>query len=320
MVTLPTLDASSNLPLHEPFSRATALAAGVSDYQLRTLVGEGYLRRPVAGLYVASHVPDSIELRCRLLSLVVPDDCFVCDRTAAWLYAGARALGPNEHLSVPAISCFRPSDAGRLRNTITNSGERAIAPRDLRVVHGLLATTPLRTALDLGRLERTRDLRLHGMDTMLSLGQFTLDELLAEVPRFKRQRGVVMLRVLAPLADGGSESFGESALRLRWHDAAIPRPRTQIPIMVGDIEVARVDMGIEELLLGGEYDGEEWHSDEDQQRHDDERRRFLDEGRGWSIEVFRKEDVFGHHQDADRRLRAAYVEARRTLGERTFII
>ena len=37
-----------------------------------------------------------------MLGLVLPDDCFVCDRTAAWLHAGDRALAPGEHLDVPA--------------------------------------------------------------------------------------------------------------------------------------------------------------------------------------------------------------------------
>lgn len=292
---------------------------GVGYKRLHALTRAGHLRRPVEGVYVDSAVPDSIRLRCQMLRLVVPPDCFVCDRTAAWLHAGSRALAPDEHLAVPPISCFRPSDGGRLRNALADSGEREIRPRDLMTLHGVLVTTQLRTALDLGRLQPTRDLKLHGMDTMLGLRAFSLEEMLAEVPRFNRRRGVVALRVLAPLADGGAESFGESALRLRWYDAGLPRPRTQIPISVEGRVLFWLDLGLEELRFAAEYDGVAWHSSHEQLRRDDERRTFLADQARWSIEVFRKPDVFGHHQIADRRLKAAFVAARASLGLRTFI-
>jgi len=317
MDRLTWLDRLAQLP--HPFTTAMAREVGLGYKALHKLTLAGVIRRPIERVYVDASLPDSIELRCRMLRLVVPTDCFVCDRTASWLHAGARALGPNEHLAVPPISCFRPSDAGRLRNDLTASGEREILPRDLMEIHGLVATTPLRTALDLGRLQRTRDLKLHGMDTMLSLGAFTHQEMLTEIPRFNRRRGVVLLRVLAPLADGGSESFGETALRGRWHDAGLPRPETQIPITLNGVEIYRLDMGLEGLLFAAEYEGEAWHG-EDRALYDEERRDWLEQQRRWSIEVFRKASVFGHHQDAHIRLAAGFRAARASLGQRTFVI
>lgn len=70
---------------------------------------------------------------------------------------------------------------------------------------GVRVTTPLRTALDLGCLLRAREAiaaldafaRLHGIPTAL---------LTAELPRFKRRRGVRQLRTLVPLVDGRAES------------------------------------------------------------------------------------------------------------------
>jgi hypothetical protein len=292
---------------------------GVSDKALHSLVLNGYLRRPIRGVYVAAQVPDTMPLRCSMLSLVVPHGSFITDRSAAWLHAGDRALAPNEHLAPPPISCFRPSDGGRLRNSLTASGEREIEPRDLMVIHGVVVTTPLRTALDLGRLQKSRDLKLHGMDTMLGLGEFSHEQMLTEIPRFNRRRGVIMLRVLAPLADGGSGSFGESSLRLRWHDARLPRPRTQIPVERDGRVLFYLDMGLEDLLFAAEYDGEEWHG-EDRESHDEDRREWLEQQRNWTIEVFRGPSVFGRHQDADRRLAAAYKEARATFGIRTVLL
>jgi hypothetical protein len=310
----------ATLPAGRPFTAAMAHEAGLSDQALHRLTITGYLRRTARGVYVAADVPDSLELRCAVLAMVVPPDCFVCDRTAAWLHVGDRALAPGEHLAVPPISCFRPSEAGRLRNELTSSGERWVRPDDLMEIHGVVVTTPLRTALDLGRLQKTLDLKLHGMDTMLSTGDFTHEQMLAEVPRFNRQRGVVALRVLAPLADGGSESFGESALRRRWYDAGLPRPTTQISVVVERREIFRLDMGLEDLMFAAEYDGELWHGD-DRADHDEERRQWLRAERKWLIEVFRKQHVFGTRQNADTTLRRAYEAARARRGlPRTYFL
>ena len=303
---------TADLPDH-PFASAMARDLGLDAQMLFRLVQAGVLRHPVRDVYVPAAIPDSIELRCRALGLVLPQDAFICDRTAAWLHAGDRALAPNEHLDVPALSCFRPSDCGRLRNKLVASGEREIKARDLMTIGDLTVTTPLRTALDLGRLQPTADLKLHGMDTMLALEVFSHDQLLREIPRFNRQRGVVELRVLAPLADGGSESFGETALRRRWHGAGLPRPQTQISVTVNGREIYRLDMGLGGMLFAAEYNGERWH-DEERSEHDEERRQWLERERDWTIEVFVKGNVFGSQQDAEGTLRTAYDARRARYG------
>ncbi len=197
------------------------------------------------------------------------------------------------------------------------SGERAVLDSDLVQVHGLVVTTPLRTALDLGRLPRSHDARLHGMDTMLSLHVFTHDEMLEAIPRFAGQRGVVPLRVLAPLADGGAESFGESALRLRWHQAGLPRPLTQLEVDRGGASYF-LDMGLAEERVGGEYDGEEFHSSVEQVEHDRDRRSWL-QREAWTVEVFRRSSVFGSQQDAERRLRALWQSVRGSRRRRRYL-
>ena len=107
-----------------------------------------------------------------------------------------------------------------------------------------------------------RDLAMGGLDALLRHGSFTSGELLDGVERFGRQRGVVQLRALAPLADPRSESLGESVLRLRWLDlTSLPRPEPQVPVFDDwGQEVYRLDLGVEELRFSAEYDGEEFHS------------------------------------------------------------
>lgn len=308
------------LPLGEPFTLAMAIHRGVSRKAVAKLVSAGLLRRPLRNVYVSTHLPDSLQLRAEMLALVVPADAFVCDRTAAWLHAGAATLAPNEHLSVPPVSCFRPSGRTRLRNGLVVSGERAIRPKDLMEIHGVLATTPLRTAVDLGRLQPTADLPLAGMDAMARIGGFTAAELVGEVERFARQRGVILLRELAPLVDPGAQSQGESALRLRWHTAGLPPPQTQVEVTMDDGSLRYLDIGTEEWLFAAEYDGKQWHSSDKQVDHDGARRGWIRKHRGWVIEAYRSEHVYGRKQDADYLLRDAFAAARASYPSRTFII
>ncbi|MGH3336088.1 MAG: type IV toxin-antitoxin system AbiEi family antitoxin domain-containing protein [Nocardioides sp.] len=314
------LDDTFPLHLDQPFTRAVALSAGLSDNQLKRLCARDYLRRPLRNLYLPTQLPDTVEVRLAALSLVVPSNCFVGDHTAAWLHAGDDALPPNAHLAVPPVSIFRPPRVRALRNGWTASGERTLLPNDLIEIGGLLVTTPLRTALDLGRLQRNPDVALWGMDSMLGTKTFTHGEMLAELPRFKGDRGIVRMRVLAPRADGRSQSFGEAALRGRWYDAGLPRPWVQIPILENGRVIFWLDMGLEELLFAAEYDGEKFHSEDEDREHDHERRDWLARNRAWVIEEFRKVNVFGRRQDATERLAVAYQQSRKSIGNRRLII
>lgn len=294
----------------EPFTTAMARQAGLSRQQIHRLVHHKLVRTPMKGLHIPSHLDDTLDLRCAAMRLVMPPDSFAADRTAAYLHGATGALAPNEDLEVPPPTCFRLPTRTRLRNDLVTSGRRDVRADELTEVQGIPVTTQLRTALDLGRLQRTRDLRLAGMDAMLALGGFCLDDLLAEIPRFKGQRGVVALRVLAPLADGGSQSFGESALRLRWYDAGLPRPETQVEIVRPDGRSFFIDLGIEAERFGAEYDGEAPHSAPDQVDHDIKRRKWLRDADSWWLVVCRRENVFGRLQDSERLLRDGWARAR----------
>lgn len=297
-----------------PFTTTQARESGLTHFQLGRAVEAGWLRRPFPGVYVPATLPDDLEVRVKTLGLRVPDDAFVCDHSAAWLLAGDRALVPGDHLAIPEISYFRPTAAGRLRREQVRSGEREIRDDEITDLGRLRVTTPLRTALDIGRLARNSDIRLHGMDTMLSLGAFTRAELVDAVPRFKGYRGVVGLRALAPLADGGSESFGESALRLRWHQTDLPWPTTQHPVPGTPYFL---DIALPEEMFGGEYDGEQFHSTSEQRAHDEARRREIWRA-GWPVETFRKEHVFGPRQSAEQRLRSTYAAVVAGRKSRTY--
>lgn len=284
-----SLDNGFPLDPSAPFTTSMAVDAGLAPRDLTLLVCEGLLHRPIKGVYLGTAAGDSLALRAASLALVVPEDCVVVDRHAGWVLGAEMVLAPGEHLAVRPLSLFRPSGGGRLRNGISRSGERWLRDDDVVEIGALRVTTPLRTALDLGRVRWPSE-AISGLDSMLRLGGFTQEELLAGVDQFRGQRWVTTLRAVAPLADGRSESPGESVLRLRCLEnrlALVP----QVEVYDGPRFVARLDLADPELRSGAEYDGVEWHDTPEQRQHDADRRADA-RTCGYLIEVFTKDDLF----------------------------
>lgn len=288
-----SLGRSWPLPQGLAFTTYQAATHGIGGHVLKRLVRQGALRRPVKGVYIASSVVDDISTRAAALSLVTPRTAVVTDRTAAWLL-GVDVLAPGDHLSVPPLSVFQSPGNTRVRHSICKGGERTFRPGDIMEIDGVLVTSPLRTALDLGRLLR-RDHAIGALDGLLRLGAFEHQELLDQVERFRRQRGVVQLRELAPLADARSESPAESVLRLRWLDAPnLPLPEPQIGILdARGNELFRLDLGVREIRYAAEYDGVRDHSSPEDKEYDDGRRAWLRDVGRWTIDVLTKKEVFG---------------------------
>lgn len=300
------------LPLDRPFTPREANRAGVSTDVLRRLVRDGFVRRMLKGVYAVADLPDNITMRARALSLVVPNTAVVTDRTAAWLL-GVDVLAPGDHLRVPPISVYQLPGNTRVRRAGCKGGERTLTAADVMIVEGVRVTTPLRTALDLGRLLR-RDHAIGALDGLLRLGAFSRDELLAQIVRFRGFRGVVQLRELAPVADARAESPAESVLRLRWLDTSLPRPTPQVPVLdEWGNEVFYIDLALPELMYGAEYDGEEHHSSPEDREQDRVRRQWLDD-HDWEIDVLKKPQVFGRDQNAGAILREGVARARRRMG------
>jgi hypothetical protein len=290
------------LPVDRPFTATEAAEARLRPQDLRAAVALGFLWHPVRSVYVVRSTPDDLSLRVAVLSLVVPADCVVTDQTAAWLWGADQALAPNAHVEVPSISVFAPPGR-RLRNGLVDSGERRLTRGDVSELGGLLVTTPLRTACDIGRLIH-RDQALAGMDALAALGAFTLGELNTELNRFKGYRGIIQARALAPLVDPKSGSHSESVMRLRWVDAGLPKPECQIEVLAPEGGFFLLDMGLREHLFAGEYDGAEFHGDE-QEGHDEERRDWI-RAHGWTIIVVRKHNIYGRQQDIHEILRREF--------------
>ena len=312
MIRAGELGAEWPLPAWAPFTSAMAAGAGVRPHHLRRLVKQRLLRHLLHNVYVVAARPDSTALRCEALALVVPPDCVVVDRHAGWLLGAEMVLAPNEHVHLQPISIFRPSGNGRLRRELADSGERNLRADDITEVDGIRVTTPIRTAWDLGRV-RWPDRAVAGLDAMLRLEAFTHEELLDGIERFRRMRWVTTLRAIAPLADGRSQSPGESVLRLRWIEAGLAAPLPQLEVWRDGRLLGVLDIANEALRYAAEYDGVEWHSSDEQRAHDRLRRRGIAD-EDWFVDVFVAANVFGPQQDAIQRLRAGAAHARRACG------
>jgi hypothetical protein len=240
LVALPLDPISPRLPIAEPFTPAMAARAGIGRAVLDRLHREGRLRRLLRGVYVDATVPSSVTLRARALGLVVAQGHVVVGRTAAWLH-GVEV--PREDPDAPL-----PVEVhGRIRRLGTAVH---LAGHDVGVLEGVRCTTPLRTALDLGR-QLAPDRAIVALDGLLGLGAFPHTALVAELARFGGHHGIVQLRELAAMADARADGAAESVLRLRWLHAQLPTPTPGL--VVGG---RRLSLGLELHRFGANLPGQ----------------------------------------------------------------
>lgn len=227
---LPLTPLDPRLPAGLPFTRAMARSVDVDDHAVTRMLRAGALRRLLRGVYVDATVPGSSKLRSAAVRLVAPQGVVVADRTAAWLHCGIvfsadpDALVPQEWVRVQG-RCSR----------------RGLVPRDTTMLGGMWVTSPVRTALDLGRT-LSPGWALAALDALMrecTLGHITLA---AELPRFAGHAGVEQLRATVAQADARALTPAESVLRLHWNAAGLPTP---IPGLT-----ARHEQGISRLALG----------------------------------------------------------------------
>jgi hypothetical protein len=208
---------------------------------------------------------------------------------AAWLWSGRTATVAG--LSAAAlhrtawIDDWLPAELNRrsrdkARGIILHSD--TLDDDEMCARAGILLTTPARTGFDLGRRKglTTAVIRLDAL--MHATGLKVADvELLAE--RHRGVRGLVQLRQVLLMADGGAESPYETKTRLVLVRSGLPRPQTQIEVLneCGAV-LARIDIGWEEWKVGVEFDGAQHWTDPVQRTRDIDRLAQL-EARGWTI-------------------------------------
>lgn len=273
-----------------PFTKAEAHDLGIRAREWRSLVIEGHVREVYPGYFVAAEVPDTLQLRLAIASRILTPELIIARRAAAWLQ-GLDVLDHRGFPRTPPLEVVTRRQEIRSKSPLFKSHVADdLLPTDVMTVGGLQVTTPLRTAADLARFAPRPD-ALVCTDAFLHKELITPERFEKSLVRWRGRRGVRQAYEMATLADGRSESGGESRLRLRVIDMGLPRPQLQVPVhdLFGRVRF-RLDLGWENWMLALEYDGEEFHGPE-QQDHDENRLRWIEQ-RGWTARAFRKEHIF----------------------------
>jgi hypothetical protein len=207
---------------------------------------------------------------------------------AAWLWSGRNATVAG--LSAAALhgaQWIDPCFPAELNRAEACDGPIVIHREMLRgdeisVVKGIPVTTPARTAFDLGRRKglTTGIIRLDALAHATGLKTVEIEGV-ADMHR--GSRGVVQLRRVLDLMDGGAESPQETRTRLLLVRAGLRTPQTQIVVRdTFGVPFARVDLGYEDCKVGIEYDGPQHWTDPVRRTADIDRYAEL-KARGWQI-------------------------------------
>ncbi len=146
---------------------------------------------------------------------------------------------------------------------------------------GLPVTSVQRTAFDIGRRGRLGEAvaRLDALGNAVGFTAAAVNELVEAHPG---TRGLCRLREALALHDAGSQSPRETWLRLLIVGAGLPRPETQIPVVVNGRPKYYLDMGWEDLKIAVEYDGDHHRTDRAQFARDITRLEELAD-LGWTV-------------------------------------
>ncbi len=208
---------------------------------------------------------------------------------AAWLWAGREAALAG--LSAAALHGARwidpelPAEVHRRNGKPVNGiviHRDELRDDEICAVQGMPATTPARTALDLGRRKGLTSALIR-VDALANATNVMPADVERLAQRHPGVRGLVQLRQVLRLMDGGAESPQETRTRLLLVRSGLPRPETQIRVVNRfNHPFARLDMGYRTLQVAIEFDGAQHWTDPAQRTADIDRYAELG-ALGWLI-------------------------------------
>jgi len=294
--------------LSGPFTLTQAQAQGVPRGRLL----RADVERVSRSLYRPIGWDFELESAARALSAATPG-AWISHVTAARLRSSCLppwlADSTELHLSKP-----RSLPGTRRKGVI---GHRVIAAEnEVESVDGIRISTRPRTWLDMARLLPLNDLvcmgdelirvprqALAGRDTPFA----TLEGLRVLVERHPNLQGVVRARQALELMRVGADSAPESLLRLAMLDAGIPEPELQLSLRSDDPFSPSADLGFRRRRVAIQYDG--GHHLAEAQTLSDRRRNKAFEAAGWTVLVFRKDDLADGFESATKKIKKALRSA-----------
>jgi hypothetical protein len=241
-------------PHDELLLRRSAVAAGWSDDELARHTRGGRLARLRRGAYLPGAVPVDAIARHRLLVRAtlagLRRPAVVSHQSAAVLHGlplWGVALGRVHVTRRPPAS----SEVGR----VLRSHVARLRDDEVGAVDGLAVTSPVRTALDLARTLPLEP-AVVVLDAVLARADVRHDQLRAALAGMAGTRGSRAAARAVELADGRSESVGESRSRVLLHRLGSSPSTLQLAIQSTDgVLLGRTDFAWEAERVVGEFDG-----------------------------------------------------------------
>lgn len=259
--------ASPVLDTRRPFTRADALAAGISPAQIR---GSRF-RRIFRGVYIDAAVPESCTIRTKAALLIHPPEAFASHFSSAQV----RGLPVPEHANVHITVWEAGHRVYRLGITC-HASQFPVEREDVTVVDGMRVSAPCRMFVELASVLSLVDLVVVG-DAMVRLKMCTREELVAYCGRCPAHHAADARRAASYVRDG-VDSPMETRVRMLIVLAGLPEPKVNFKVYDRNgVLVYRFDLSYPDLGLIVEYDGRQHADDTAQWNHDLERREWIDD-------------------------------------------
>lgn len=291
-ITTRTLDTG------RPFTRQQALAAGITDGQLRSRA----YRTLHTGIYLAASVEQTALIRAQAATLPFGERAIASHATAARVWGLPIPTLPDEHVTV------LDKAARRRRPGIRCHYARR---QQVRVLDGVAVSSPAQTFVDLAGLLSLVDLVVVGdhlvrrkLVSLRTLHEFCEGSAHPHAAAARAAVAYVRERVDSPM---------ETRLRMLIVLAGLPEPR--VNPLVGDddgLVMRRYDLCWPEIKLIVEYDGRH-HVERIEQWTSDVARREAIDDRGWRIIVVLSDDIYKTPGATLARIHRA-LRARRLVG------
>lgn len=227
------------------------LREGTDARQIGRMVAESRLIKIRHGVY--DDTTDDLGPEDRHLKLIAAtvgllgDGAILSHASAGLLHGMPVPRGILEKVAITRMS----AGGGHVHRQL-HEYKAALRDRDVVEVSGLLVTSPTRTAIDIAR-SLGLAYGLAACDVALRSGQ-AREALAEQITLWPRRPGMARALRAATLADGRSESYGESLSRLMMWQLGVPAPELQWPCWV-DGRRFRSDFAWPQLGVLGEFDG-----------------------------------------------------------------
>ncbi|MGI3786444.1 MAG: hypothetical protein ACRYG2_37350, partial [Janthinobacterium lividum] len=269
--------------------------------------------RTSRGLYLPAGRSRTAAQRILAAAALVPSSGMIGGWAAAYVHGVDELDGLDRNRRERPVDVLLPPGLHRLHVPGIRYHRVRLRRGEAALVHDLMVTSLLRTAVDLACWSRSLSAATVCLDLVLEAGLSAV-ELSAAVPAGRR--GAVQARSAIALARRGSRSPGETRLRLLYGEEFPEADVLLNPTLLdaGGRFVAMPDLFDEEAGLALEYDGASWDSDRTE-GHRDPRQHREDNVREEAVErlgviVVRADaaDLGLHRRETAYRLRRARAD------------